>query len=98
MKYYFDPEIGVRAFESDGSQDFLITADMRPLTAEELEAHLNPAPTARQLQKQANAVARQYLQDTDWYVIRLQETGAPVPAEVLEARQAAREAIVTLLD
>lgn len=98
MKYYFDPAVGIRAFEADGSQDFLITDAMRPLTAEELEAHLNPAPTARQLQEQANAVARQYLQDTDWYVIRLQETGAPVPAEVLEARQAAREAIVTLLD
>lgn len=98
MKYYFDPAVGVRAFESDGSQDFLITEAMRPLTAEELEAHLNPAPTARQLQEKANAAARQYLLDTDWYVVRMQETGAPVPAEVLEARQAAREAIVTLLD
>lgn len=49
MKYYFDPAVGIRAFESDGSQDFLITPEMRPLTAEELEAHLNPAPTPEQL-------------------------------------------------
>ena len=98
MKYYIDPTVGIRAFESDGSQDFLITDAMRPLTAEELEAHLNPTPTARQLQGQANAAARQYLLDTDWYVIRMQETGAPVPDEVLQARQAARDAIVTLLD
>ena len=42
MKYFFDPSVGVRAFEADGSQDFLITGDMRPMTAEELDAHLNP--------------------------------------------------------
>ena len=39
MKYFFDPSVGIRAFESDGSQDFLITPEMRPLTAEELDAH-----------------------------------------------------------
>lgn len=42
MEYFFDPSVGVRAFESDGSQDFLITPDMRQLTTEELDAHLNP--------------------------------------------------------
>lgn len=49
MKYFFDPAVGVRAFEADGSQDFLITPDMRQLTAEELEAHLNPPPTPEQV-------------------------------------------------
>lgn len=49
MKYYFDPAVGVRAFESDGSQDFLITDAMRPMTPEEVEAHLNPAPTPEQI-------------------------------------------------
>ena len=49
MKYYFDPAVGIRAFESDGSQDSLITPEMRPLTDEELEAHLNPAPTSEQV-------------------------------------------------
>lgn len=59
---------------------------------------IDESAKARQLQEQANATARQYLLDTDWYVTRMQETGDPVPAEVLQARQAAREAIVTLLD
>lgn len=49
MKYYFDSACGIRAFESDGSQDFLITDTMRPLTADELEAHLNPQPTPDQV-------------------------------------------------
>lgn len=44
MKYYFDPSVGVRALESDGSQDFLITPEMRQLTAEEVEARLAPPP------------------------------------------------------
>ena len=43
MKYFFDPSVGVRAFESDGSQDFLITPEMRLMTEEEVQAHLNPA-------------------------------------------------------
>lgn len=98
MKYYFDPAVGVRAFESDGSQDFLITPEMRLLTADELEVHLNPLPTAEELQVRVNTEARQYLLDTDWYVIRMQETGEPIPVGVSEARAAARQRIVTLLD
>lgn len=98
MKYFYDPTVGVRAFESDGSQDFLITPEMRPLTAEEEAAHLNPVPTAEELQAQVNADSRKYLLDTDWYVIRMQETGEPIPVEVSEARAAARRRIVTLLD
>lgn len=98
MKYYFDPACGIRAFEADGSQDFLITPGMRPLTADELEAHLNPLPTAEELRVRVNTEARQYLLDTDWYVTRMQETGEPIPAGVSEARAAARQRIVTLLD
>lgn len=45
MKYFYDEDLGVRAFEEDGSQDFLITEGMRQLTPEEVAAHLNPAPT-----------------------------------------------------
>lgn len=55
MKYFLDPVIGVRAFESDGSQDYLITDAMRQLTDEELEAHLNPQPTPEQLYQQWKA-------------------------------------------
>lgn len=49
MKYFLDPLTGIRAFESDGSQDFLITPEMRQLAADELEAHLNPPPTPEQV-------------------------------------------------
>lgn len=41
-------------------------------------------------QAAAVAEAMAYLSSTDWYVIRQQETGKAVPAEVLERRQKAR--------
>jgi hypothetical protein len=35
--------------------------------------------------------AREYLSSTDWYAARLAETGTPIPEEILEKRQAARQ-------
>ena len=37
------------------------------------------------------AKARRYLKQTDWYVIRELDSGVPMPLEVKQARQAARE-------
>lgn len=55
----------------------------------------DPAPpTDEQLQQQANTEARAYLAETDWYVIRLQETGEPVPADILAERPAARARVI----
>ncbi len=58
MNYFLDPVVGIRAFESDGSQDFLITPEMRPLTPEELEAHLNPPPSPEQVFAQMQALVQ----------------------------------------
>lgn len=44
-------------------------------------------------QAQINAQARAYLQETDWYVIRVTETGQPIPEEVLLNRQKSRESV-----
>ena len=57
----------------------------------------DPAPlTEEELQQQANAEARAYLASTDWYVIRLQETGQAIPEEILEARSQARSRVVDI--
>lgn len=53
-----------------------------------------PPPTAEQLQAQVNGEARAYLLSTDWYVIRLQETGELIPADVLAERAAARARVI----
>lgn len=52
------------------------------------------APTPEEIQAAKNAEARAYLASTDWYVIRNLETGEPIPADILAARQAARQAVV----
>lgn len=36
MKHYLLPDNSIRAFEADGSQDHLITAEMQPITYEEV--------------------------------------------------------------
>jgi hypothetical protein len=41
-----------------------------------------------------NASARNYLFSTDWYVIRLQETGQPVPDDVIKLRAEARASVI----
>lgn len=43
-----DPLVGVMAFESDGSQDFLITPEMREMTEQEVVSHLNPQLTYKE--------------------------------------------------
>lgn len=50
--------------------------------------------TAEQSQARVNAEARAYLASTDWYVIRQQETGQPVPSDVQALRAAARERVI----
>lgn len=55
-----------------------------------------PPLTGEQLQSQINAEARAYLASTDWYVIRLQETGEAIPPDVLEARAEARASVVDI--
>lgn len=51
-------------------------------------------PTAEQVQAQTNAESRAYLLSTDWYVIRLQETGESIPEGILAERAAARARVV----
>jgi len=46
--------------------------------------------------KQINDEARRYLSETDWYVIRQQETGVEIPVDILTERQAARNRIVDI--
>lgn len=44
-------------------------------------------------QEEINLKARQYLKDTDWYEIRA-ISGKPVPEDILQKRQEARDSII----
>ena len=52
------------------------------------------AEKAVRLQRETNATSKAYLAETDWYVIRFQENGTVIPQDVLDKRQAARDAVV----
>lgn len=54
-------------------------------TAEDLAAEAKAQEDAK-----AQAEARAYLANTDWYVTRAMETGQAVPPDVTEKRKAAR--------
>ena len=50
---------------------------------------------AEAIQGRVNRHALDYLASTDWYVVRQVERGIPVPQDILDARQSARDSIVT---
>lgn len=64
----------------------LVTAEQKALQA------------ARAEQERINAEARQYLDSTDWYVMRFRETGVEIPEDIRVARQAARDRVIQLED
>ena len=53
-----------------------------------------PSPAENARAREADLLA--LLKDTDWYAVRLAETGATIPPAVADARRAAREEISTL--
>lgn len=73
----------------DYDDTFAVTDTELILMTDEEIAELNK-PTEAQLQEQANAEAREYLQSTDWYVSRFTETGKEIPEEVKTKRDEAR--------
>lgn len=66
----------------------MVRVKAKAITQAEVDAR-----EALEEQQRISDEARQYLRDTDWYVIREADTGEPVPDEVRERRQAARERV-----
>lgn len=69
-------------------------ANRQPGVAEEWLDAESAELSAHKPQAVINAEARAYLAETDWYVIRQQETGEAVPGNVLTERAAARARVV----
>lgn len=68
---------------------------MTPEQIEEVNAYIesvepDPSITAKIV---TNNQARRYLASTDWYVIRLLETGVPVPEDISQMREEARQKV-----
>ena len=60
------------------------------------EPEFTEAELAKQAQEKVNADALAFLASTDWYIIRLQESGIAVPQTVLDARATARLQVVVV--
>lgn len=65
----------------------------RELTPQELSAR-PIIDIEKEKQERTNQEARAYLSQTDWYVIRLQETGESIPEDILQKRADARASVV----
>ena len=85
MNYFKDSTGYVYAYDDEQVAAGLAD-DKTPMTLEEVEAHLNPAPTAEQLAATVRAAAQAYLTSTDWYVVRQFERGVPTPEAVAAER------------
>lgn len=91
MKHYKNSNGQVFGFDDD--QLHLVTPDMVEMTDAEFQEFCNPKPTPEQLAERARAEALRYLADTDWYVVRLTETGVAIPEEVSIKRAEARASL-----
>lgn len=74
MKYYKLKD-DVFAYEEDGSQDELI-GDKVLMTAEEVEAHVNPPKTEEQILAEKVIEYKAYLANTDYIVTKIAEAQA----------------------
>lgn len=67
MKHYINKNKEIFGFELDGSQDHLITEDMKEILLEEIQAlNLAKEEEYRQTTEYKINEATQYLKDTDW--------------------------------
>ena len=56
----------------------------------------NDSPSEEELKQEEITKLQAYLSETDWYVYRAMDTGEPMPAEVKQKRQEARDVISRL--
>jgi hypothetical protein len=100
---WYDGETPLRSTAYSGDQMQLFRDDVAQYGGDiaehealiaEVEAEWVPPAPYVPTQEEINAENRAYLASTDWYIIRSQETGTPVQQDILDARSAARAAIV----
>ena len=65
----------------------------RPLTEQEI-ASLPVIDTEKEERERINLESRNYLKETDWYVIRFVDEGTPIPEDIQLKRKEARAKVV----
>lgn len=103
MTHFFSPHTG-EIIITDAPADWMLQTDVKP-PKYDTATHgcfwrdgaweiVKSEPSAEEKRIQTNRESLAYLASTDWYVIRQQETGIAVPQAILDARAAARAAVV----
>ena len=94
MKYYINKNKEIFGFELDGSQDHLITSDMKEISIDEIQA-INKAKEDEYKGSIEYKIseAKSYLISTDWYITRFIETGKEIPEDIKLKREEARALI-----
>ena len=92
MKFYKDIDNGVYAYEEDGSQDHLI-GDKILMTAEEVEAHINPPKTEAQIQAEFRAERDKLINQADIIINKALDNNQDVTS-LRAYRQALRDATI----
>ena len=80
MPLYFNPDLGIDLLY----QDAQVAAGEVPAHYVLLDDEGKPTVSTNMI------AAKQLMADTDWYVIRFQETGKEIPAVITSAREQAR--------
>lgn len=91
MKYFKSMSGEVFAYENEDERQKWGARDLVEMTPEEIEAHLNPVPSAEELASDARARRDALLAASDWVTLRAIETGEDVPGEWATYRQSLRD-------
>ena len=75
----------------------LVVKEWEKVTGNVIEPCQTQAEKDAEVQNKVNNEARAYLASTDWYVIRLQESGTAIPQAILDARTVARSQVVEVV-
>jgi len=94
MKYYKDIDGNYLGGWDDNPPSSAIETNAPPSDARMVYLSGSWVVTDAQAQEIVNKEAREYLNSTDWYQVRLSETNEAIPQDILDARAAARARVV----
>jgi len=91
MKYYKNTDGEVFAYETEEERQEWGAPNLVEMTPKEIEAHLNPVPSAEELDAAARFKRDTLLAASDWVTLRAIESGEDVSEEWASYRQALRD-------
>ena len=93
----YPPEAADFCNNSQGTDNPCYIKEIEPMNSKRMFKIVpNEQPSEEEIKQQEIQKYQSYLNETDWYVYRAMDTGEPVPVEVKQKRQEARDEISRL--